>query len=213
MNPFLKPTVATPQPDAHWGAPVRHRRPHHMPVPKSAGLAGATPAGSPAQTVAGDAPASGVAADKHDTDTPRESASPAATLICWRGLVLHRDARPRPASRPWRRAAHYLGTVAVAACLLLPGLATAVDINSATAQELQQVKGIGPKMAQVIIEERQRGGRFESMTDISERVKGVGPKKAASFQAAGLTVGGIKAAAPSDSKTPATGAVRGRRAR
>src|SRR3546814_10253172 len=44
-------------------------------------------------------------------------------------------------------------------------------------------------MAQVIIEERARGGRYESLDDLSDRVKGIGPKKAAAMQASGLTVG------------------------
>lgn len=76
----------------------------------------------------------------------------------------------------------------MAASLLLPVFAHAVDINAASVQQLQEVKGIGPKTAAVIIEERERGGPFASMTDVSERVKGIGPKKAASLEAAGLKV-------------------------
>lgn len=73
------------------------------------------------------------------------------------------------------------------------GLATpaawAVNVNSATAQQLESVKGIGPKTAQTIIDERTRGGSFESFDDLAERVKGIGPKKLQSLQAAGLTLG------------------------
>src|SRR5690606_2641136 len=82
-----------------------------------------------------------------------------------------------------------LGAITLAGLLLAPTIVLAVDINTATVEQLQEVKGIGPKMARTIIEERQRGGRFESMTDVSERVKGVGPKKAAAFKASGLVVG------------------------
>lgn len=67
--------------------------------------------------------------------------------------------------------------------------AWAVNVNSAGAQELETITGIGPKTAQTIVEERNRGGSFESFEDLSERVKGIGPKKAKSLQAAGLVVG------------------------
>jgi len=94
--------------------------------------------------------------------------------------------------------------------LLLPGLAMAVDINTATAQQLQEIKGIGPKTASIIIEERDRGGNFESMTDVSERVKGIGPKKAAALEAAGLKVGTAVAAAGKAAEPAARPARRGR---
>lgn len=94
--------------------------------------------------------------------------------------------------------------------MLIPGLAMAVDINTATAEQLQEIKGIGPKTAGLIIEERERGGRFESFSDISDRVKGIGPKKAASLEAAGLTVGATVAAASKESVAPARTARRGR---
>lgn len=67
--------------------------------------------------------------------------------------------------------------------------AWAVNVNSANVQELETITGIGPKTAQTIVEERNRGGSFESFDDLSERVKGIGPKKAKSLQAAGLVVG------------------------
>ncbi|WP_033455575.1 ComEA family DNA-binding protein, partial [Bordetella bronchiseptica] len=51
------------------------------------------------------------------------------------------------------------------------------------------VRGVGPRTARVIIEERQRGGRFLSLEDLSERVSGIGLKKMQSLQAAGLTAG------------------------
>lgn len=85
------------------------------------------------------------------------------------------------------------GTFASAAGLLatffLPGLAFALDVNAATQEQLRGVRGIGPKTAQIIIEERSRGGRYESLEDLSDRVKGIGSKKASSLQAAGLSVG------------------------
>jgi len=75
-----------------------------------------------------------------------------------------------------------------------PG-AFAVDVNTATQEQLLTVRGIGPKTAQTIIEERSRGGHYQSLEDLSERVKGIGPKRAAAMQAAGLTVEGGAATA------------------
>ena len=88
-----------------------------------------------------------------------------------------------------RRISVVAGALLLAGSLFVPGAAAAVDVNAATMQQLQEVKGIGPKMARSIIDERERGGRFDSITDLSERVKGIGPKKAASMQASGLSVG------------------------
>jgi len=82
------------------------------------------------------------------------------------------------------------------AALSLPGLAHAVDVNTATQSQLMGVRGLGPKTAQVIIEERSRGGRYISFEDLSDRVKGIGPKKAATLQASGLTVGSAGADQP-----------------
>lgn len=51
---------------------------------------------------------------------------------------------------------------------------TLVDPNLATNDELQRLPGIGPKMAQRIIDERRRGG-FAKPEDL-RRVYGIGPK-------------------------------------
>ncbi|NYT81654.1 helix-hairpin-helix domain-containing protein [Alcaligenaceae bacterium] len=87
----------------------------------------------------------------------------------------------------------------VLAGIFLPALSYGVDVNSATPEQLRGVRGIGPKTAETIVEERTRGGRYESIEDLSDRVKGIGPKKATALQAAGLTVGKTTAA----SATPA----------
>ncbi|WP_233154698.1 ComEA family DNA-binding protein [Candidimonas nitroreducens] len=99
----------------------------------------------------------------------------------------------RRGRRPFWRPA--LGALGLAAGLMLAPAAQAVDVNAATQAQLETVRGIGPKTAQVILEERARGGRFESFDDLAERVKGIGPKKAVTLQASGLTVGAAGAAA------------------
>ena len=51
-----------------------------------------------------------------------------------------------------------------------------VDLNDATPAELQRLPGIGPALAQRIVETRQREGRFASPEDL-RRVTGIGPRK------------------------------------
>jgi len=98
------------------------------------------------------------------------------------------------AGRVWR----LLRAAGLAALLAVAPSAFAVDLNTATPAQLQTIRGIGPKTAQIIVDERNRGGRYQSLEDLSDRVKGIGPKKAAALQAAGLTVQG-SATAPAAS--------------
>lgn len=51
-----------------------------------------------------------------------------------------------------------------------------IDINSADANELDKLPGVGPAIAQRIIEYREANGPFRSVDDLI-RVKGIGPKK------------------------------------
>lgn len=51
-----------------------------------------------------------------------------------------------------------------------------VDLNKASIQELTQLKGIGEKFAERIIEYREKNGKFEKVEDIM-KVKGIGQKK------------------------------------
>ncbi len=65
-------------------------------------------------------------------------------------------------------------------CLtLLLFLATAawakVNINTATVEELQSIKGIGQVKAEAIVKDRKANGKFKSINDLS-RVKGIGEK-------------------------------------
>ena len=46
------------------------------------------------------------------------------------------------------------------AALTWTGAAGAVDLNTATLDQLRGVRGIGPKTAQIILQERERGGRL-----------------------------------------------------
>ena len=50
-----------------------------------------------------------------------------------------------------------------------------VDLNGATAQELEQLPGIGPKMAARLIAWREKHGVFRSVEDL-KKVRGIGEK-------------------------------------
>ena len=63
-----------------------------------------------------------------------------------------------------------------------------VDLNTATATQLESIRGIGPSMSKRILDERKRNGPFTSPQDFARRVAGVGPKKLKSFQDAGLVI-------------------------
>ncbi len=78
--------------------------------------------------------------------------------------------------------------VLLASGLFFISQAWALDLNQASADALQGIAGVGPKMAQRIVNERARGP-FESLEHLAERVSGVGIKRIERFKAAGLTVG------------------------
>lgn len=55
-----------------------------------------------------------------------------------------------------------------------PTVAFPIDINTATAQELELLPGIGPIMAQSIVAYRETHGFFETAADV-QNVPGIGP--------------------------------------
>jgi len=106
-----------------------------------------------------------------------------------------------PARRPLARA---VGRLAVAGGLGLATLpAHALDVNAATAEQLESLRGVGPRTAQVILQERERAGPFESLEDLSDRVRGIGRKRLERLQAAGLRAGaGVPVLGPGSVATP-----------
>lgn len=77
--------------------------------------------------------------------------------------------------------------LALATGVLLGGVAVAVDINSASQESLESVKGIGSAKAKLIIEERNKNGAYKSPEDLSNRVRGVGDKTVSKMREQGLT--------------------------
>lgn len=104
----------------------------------------------------------------------------------WNSLV--------PARRSTRPFRYRAGRLAVAAAGLGAGLgsgfaAYALDVNVASVAELERLRGIGPRTAQMIIQERTRAGAFESLSDLSDRVRGLGAQRVKALQSLGLRVG------------------------
>lgn len=50
-----------------------------------------------------------------------------------------------------------------------------VNINTATTEQLQTIKGIGPKTAAAIVDYRKKHGKFSSVSDLKS-VRGIGEK-------------------------------------
>ncbi len=79
-----------------------------------------------------------------------------------------------------------------------------IRVNEAESPSLEALPGIGPAMAQRIIEERRLHGPFRSLRDL-ERVRGIGPKTAGrlaphlSFAVAGADCTAIAHPATADS--------------
>jgi len=79
--------------------------------------------------------------------------------------------------------------LAILAMLYAAAAFAAVDVNKATAADLDGIKGIGPVMSKRILDER-RKNRFKSWEDLVTRVKGLGNNSAIRLSAEGLTVNG-----------------------
>lgn len=86
--------------------------------------------------------------------------------------------------------------LAVLAMLYAAATFAAVDVNKATAADLDALKGVGPVMTKRILDERKKS-KFKNWDDFIERVKGLGENTAGKLSAEGLTVNGdtYKAAA------------------
>ncbi len=61
------------------------------------------------------------------------------------------------------------------------GASGTIDLNAATAEQLQTLPGVGPVTAANIIDWRTENGRFQAVTELTE-VSGIGPKTLARLQ-------------------------------
>jgi competence protein ComEA len=71
---------------------------------------------------------------------------------------------------------------------------TPVNINTATAAQLEVLPGLGPKTAQLIVEHRQKSGGFKKIEELMN-IKGIGEKSFLKLKPM-ITVGGEKTDGP-----------------
>ena len=89
--------------------------------------------------------------------------------------------------------------LALCAWIAMVGIAFgAVNINTASKDELDKLKGIGPVKAQAIIDYRTKHGPFKTIDDL-EKVPGIGPGTMKDIRA-DITVTGAKAPAKASDK-------------
>ncbi len=62
-----------------------------------------------------------------------------------------------------------------------PGSASVVDVNTATAAQLDALPGVGPTIAAAIVAYRQQHGPFAQIDDLAD-VSGIGPAKLAQIR-------------------------------
>jgi competence protein ComEA len=74
--------------------------------------------------------------------------------------------------------------------------AQALDANQANRAQLEQLRHVGPPLADAILAAREQGGVFKDWSDLMARVRGIRAAKAARLSEAGLTVGGAAFVAP-----------------
>ena len=98
---------------------------------------------------------------------------------------------------------------ALSLCLLLvPLAAAALEINTATRAQLEQLSGVGVTTADRILKERSKRP-FTGWDDLHRRVKGLSGTRMQQWQTRGVTVNGQRGistapapAAPAESKEP-----------
>jgi competence protein ComEA len=80
--------------------------------------------------------------------------------------------------------------------LFVASSAGAVDANTANRAQLEQLRHVGPPLAEAILVAREKDGAFKDWADLMARVRGIREAKAGKLSEAGLTVGGAPYAAP-----------------
>jgi competence protein ComEA len=100
-------------------------------------------------------------------------------------------AQPRGSTRPSRRAPRAArgaaterasGANAVAPETPPPAARAPIDVDRASAAELESLPRVGPALAARIIAEREKNGPFGSLAALDARVKGIGPAMVRALQ-------------------------------
>ncbi|MCS7190075.1 MAG: helix-hairpin-helix domain-containing protein [Fimbriimonadales bacterium] len=96
--------------------------------------------------------------DGQKVHVPRKGEAPPATAVA---------ATPSTTARPERAAK--------------PAVQFPIDLNTATAEQLEAIPGIGPVLAQRIVDHRRLHGKFQSVDDLLQ-VHGIGQKRLESMR-------------------------------
>lgn len=90
-------------------------------------------------------------------------------------LFMYGRALPRPEDGTWRIDTQYRTAEETAP------VRERVNVNTASAQELETLTGIGPALAKEIVKDREENGSFTTLEDLL-RVKGIGESKLEEFR-------------------------------
>jgi competence protein ComEA len=89
-----------------------------------------------------------------------------------------------------------MNKLVLALLLSCAGSVWAVEANTANRAQLEQLRHVGPPLAEAILVARDKDGVFKDWSDLMARVRGIRDAKASKLSEAGLTVGGAPYAAP-----------------
>ena len=81
-------------------------------------------------------------------------------------------------------------TVTALCIALAPAWCDALELNTASRAELEQLRALGPAKVEVLLQQRERGP-YRDWMDLRRRVRGIGAKTAAQLSSDGLTVNGV----------------------
>lgn len=85
-----------------------------------------------------------------------------------------------------------------------------VNINTATAEQLESLNGIGPAKAEAIVEYRKKNGNFKTVDDLNN-VPGIGDKTMAKLRPELTVTGGTAAPASPAPTSPSSSAASGKK--
>ena len=97
----------------------------------------------------------------------------AIAVVLWLGWPVPEEPKQEPSDQPTTAQAPVVTPAPAAAP---PKTSSRVNLNRAGVEELQTLPGVGPVLAQRMVEWRKAHGRYRTVDDLQE-VKGIGKKR------------------------------------